>query len=76
MSSNGFSLSSLIAAACNVSLALQQNRTAKIFDFRGFASFAVCFKNGRGLPLPQRIAVMALRLRLGIRVLVGGDCVA
>jgi hypothetical protein len=61
-----------MAAACYGALALQQRRSATIFDSRGFASFEVSFKNGRGLPLPQRISFVALRLR----VLVGGDCFA
>ena len=69
MSGNGSASANLMAVGCNGALGLQQRRSAKIFDSRGFASFEVCFKNGRGLSLLQRISFVVLR----IRVLVGSD---
>jgi hypothetical protein len=54
-----------MAVGCNGALGLQQSASAKIFDSRGFASFEVSFKNGRGLPLPQQTSFVDLRLRVG-----------
>jgi hypothetical protein len=71
MSGNGSASANLMAVGCNGALGLQQSASAKIFDSRGFASFEVCFKNGRGLSLLQRISFVVLRLRVRIQVLVG-----